>query len=197
MKYLRNHWTDLRHIHTEDGVWSLAQTNLNVKGQGHQGQRQITEFSTDILGTAQLICGSLVPHSDEFEDQVDYKQKRGFWQISRELICDIFTQKTCLVGPSLGWVWMLRSRSPEIKNRVFSRSLEALNWFATNSHGRCVWSLAETSLKVSINFGILHAVCLETHFLALVYVYFMTQYLEVYWCMSALVVIGLVSSVPC
>jgi len=54
-------------------VWSLAWTSLNVKvnGRGHQGQ--ITGFSADISGFAELICDKftrrtcLVTHSDKFE----------------------------------------------------------------------------------------------------------------------------------
>ena len=39
--------------------------------------------------------------------------------------------------------------------------MDALNQFATNSHGRGVWSLARTSLKVKVNFGGLRAVMFE------------------------------------
>jgi len=35
---------------------------------------------------------------------------------------------------------------------------EPLNGFAPNSHGRRVWSVAQTSLKVKVNFGGLRAV---------------------------------------
>ena len=53
-------------------------------------------------------------------------------------------------------------------NEIF---LKPLNRFATNSHGRRVWSLARTSLKVKVNLGGLRAVyvclCLETSLLSL------------------------------
>jgi len=43
----------------------------------------------------------------------------------------------------------------EQKRRIFR---EPINGYATNSHGRRVWSLDRTSLKVKVNFGGLHAV---------------------------------------
>jgi len=36
---------------------------------------------------------------------------------------------------------------------VYEISPESLNGFAPNSHGRHVWSLARTSMKVKVNFG--------------------------------------------
>ena len=42
-------------------------------------------------------------------------------------------------------------------------SLELLNRFVTNSQGRRVWSRAQTSLKVKVNFGSLCSLCLEKH----------------------------------
>jgi len=44
---------------------------------------------------------------------------------------------------------------------MYEISPEPLNGFATNSHGRSVWYLAWTCLKVKVNFGGLHAVSLE------------------------------------
>ena len=41
---------------------------------------------------------------------------------------------------------------------VYEISREPLNGFAPNSKGRCVWSVARTSLKVKVNFGGLRAV---------------------------------------
>jgi len=41
---------------------------------------------------------------------------------------------------------------------VYKISWEPLNGFAPNSHRRCVWCLARTSLNVKVNFGGLRAV---------------------------------------
>ena len=49
------------------------------------------------------------------------------------------------------------------KNGFWRTSRESLNAFAINSHGRRVWSLTWTSLKVKVNFGGLRAVFVEKH----------------------------------
>ena len=51
---------------------------------------------------------------------------------------------------------------------VYEILREPLNGFAPNSHGRRVWSLARTSLKVKINFGGLRAVYIWKNIFALI-----------------------------
>jgi len=65
-------------------------------------------------------------------------------------------------------VWSLAQTSLNVKVKGQSHqgqkrgirpiSREPLNRFATNSHGRRVWSLPWTSLKVKVNFSSLRAV---------------------------------------
>jgi len=55
---------------------------------------------------------------------------------------------------------------------VYEISREPLNGFAPNSHGRRVWSLARTSLKVNVNFGGLRTVYVRENIFALVSVNF-------------------------
>jgi len=51
---------------------------------------------------------------------------------------------------------------------VYEISQELLNGFAPNSHGRYIWFLAWTSLKVKVNFDGLHAVYVWKNIFALV-----------------------------
>jgi len=78
------------------------------------------------------------------------------WNISvtAERICTKFTGKTCFV-PRSEEFGCKGQRSKVKVTRDKERGLrpifrESLNWFASNSHGRCVWSLAWPRLKVKV-----------------------------------------------
>ena len=77
-----------------------------------------------------------------------------------------------MFGPLHGAVWMSRSKVKVTtdKNGGFRQiSPESLNWFATNSHRRPVWSLTWMSLKVKVSFGGLRAVYVWKNIFSLVY----------------------------
>ena len=76
--------------------------------------------------------------------------KKYLWNRWTDL-CQIHRED--VFGPLLGRVWMSRSKvkvTTDKKLGFRQISLELLNWFATDSQGRHVWSLARSSLKVSV-----------------------------------------------
>jgi len=60
-------------------------------------------------------------------------------------LCQI--HRNDVFGPSLGQVWMSRSRLPGTKKQGQSIPRESLNWYATNSHGKRAWSLLAACMQ--------------------------------------------------
>ena len=106
----------------------------------------------NISGNAEQFCPKLtgktwlVPRSDEFEGQGQFRQSACGLCLEKHLCCSFLF--------------------------VCEISREPLNRFATNSRGRCVWSFSWTSLKIKVHFSGLYVVYVCKNIFPLVFVYF-------------------------